>query len=336
MTRTRAAGAPAGTADAAAPAPPARRGLLHGLPWLVWHRHRALLRAALLITVAGCATFAYQRLGLMDFLHAHGASAPAGGRVATDFQNSFGAMFDNDIQVLELLPVLAGIFLGAPLIASEQEHGTVKLVTTQSVSRGRWIAATLGLPLALVVVCSALLSAAFTWLWSPAHALVGDGDWMQSGAFDTTGPVPVAKTLFLAACGIALGTLIRRVTAAMAATAVLAAVTALVWGEKVRPALGPLRSVSYPYHGDGPRLPAGSVRIDDWVSTADGRLYGYGTCTTGDTGACRARLGIVNRVTQYFDYGQMAGMQWLGAGILLALAAVVLGCVVWRAQRRPL
>jgi len=336
VTRTRAAGAPAGTADAAAPAPPARRGLLHGLPWLVWHRHRALLRAALLITVAGCATFAYQRLGLMDFLHAHGASAPAGGRVATDFQNSFGAMFDNDIQVLELLPVLAGIFLGAPLIASEQEHGTVKLVTTQSVSRGRWIAATLGLPLALVVVCSALLSAAFTWLWSPAHALVGDGDWMQSGAFDTTGPVPVAKTLFLAACGIALGTLIRRVTAAMAATAVLAAVTALVWGEKVRPALGPLRSVSYPYHGDGPRLPAGSVRIDDWVSTADGRLYGYGTCTTGDTGACRARLGIVNRVTQYFDYGQMAGMQWLGAGILLALAAVVLGCVVWRAQRRPL
>ncbi|MGX7761043.1 ABC transporter permease subunit [Streptomyces angustmyceticus] len=336
MTRTRAAGAPAGTADAAAPAPTVRRGLLHGLPWLVWHRHRALLRTALLITVAGCATFAYQRLGLMDFLHAHGASAPAGGRVATDFQNSFGGMFRKDIQVLELLPVLAGIFLGAPLIAGEQERGTVRLVTTQSVSRGRWIAATLGLPLALVAACSALLSAAFTWLWTPAHALVGDGDWLQSGAFDTTGPVPVAKTLFLAACGIALGVLIRRVTAAMAATLVFTAAFALVWDEKVRPVLGTLRSVSYPYNGDGPRLPPGSVRIDDWVSTADGKLYGFGTCVGGDSGACRAKLGIVNRVTQYFDYGQMAGMQWLGAAILLALAAVVLGCVVWRAQRRPL
>ncbi|MFF8790290.1 ABC transporter permease subunit [Streptomyces sp. NPDC015125] len=338
MTRTRTAGAPAKTAADGGPAPAAavRRGLLHGLPWLVWHRHRALLRAALLITVAGCATFAYQRIGLMDFLHANGASAPAGGRVATDFQNSFGSMFKNDIQFLELLPVLAGVFLGAPLIAGEQERGTIKLVTTQSASRGRWIAATLGLPLALVVVCTALLSAAFTWLWSPAHALVSDGDWMESGAFDTTGPVLVAKTLFLAACGIALGMLVRRVTAAMAATAVLAAVTAVVWGEKVRPALGTLRSVSYPYGGDGPRLPAASVRIDDWVSTADGKLYGIGTCIHSDAEACRAKLGIVNRVTQYFDYGQLAGMQWLGAGILLALAAVVLAGAVWRAHRRPL
>lgn len=256
--------------------------------------------------------------------------------MADEFQNSFGTMLKNDIQFLELLPVLAGIFLGAPLIAGEQERGTVKLVTTQSVSRGRWIAATLGLPLALVALCTTLLSAAFTWLWSPAHALVADGDWLESGAFDTTGPVPVAKTLFLTACGIALGMLIKRVTAAMAATVVLTALVSVVWTEKVRPLLGTLRSVSYPYDGDGPRLPAAAVRIDDWVSTADGKLYGFGTCVHGDAEACRAKLGIVNRVTQYFDYGQMAGMQWLGAGILLALAAVILSFVVWQAHRRPL
>ncbi|MFG2829979.1 ABC transporter permease subunit [Streptomyces sp. NPDC048434] len=338
MSRTDTVGPPgetradSGPALAAAPRP----GLLHGLPWLVWRRHRSLLRLALLITVVGCGTFAYQRIGVMDFLHTKGASPGAGGQVSTDFQNSFGTMFNNDTQFLELLPVLAGMFLGAPLIAAEQERGTIKLVTTQSVSRGRWIAATLGLPLALVVLCTTLLSAAFTWLWSPAHSLVADGDWMESGAFDTTGPVPVATTLFLTACGLALGMLIKRVTAAMGATAVLAAVTAVVWGEKVRPLLGTLRSVRYPYDGDGPRLPPGAVRIDDWVSTADGKLYGYGTCVHGDAEACRARLGIVNRVTQYFDYGQMAGMQWLGAGILLALTAVVLVFVVWRAHRRPL
>ncbi|GAA2339603.1 ABC transporter permease [Streptomyces caniferus] len=336
MSRTTTVGAPVGTAADGGPAGAVRRGLLHGLPWLVWHRHRSLLRIALLITVAGCATFAYQRIGLMDFLHTKGASASAGGPVADEFQNSFGTMLKNDIQFLELLPVLAGMFLGAPLIAGEQERGTVKLVTTQSVSRGRWIAATLGLPLALVALCTTLLSAAFTWLWSPAHALVADGDWLESGAFDTTGPVPVAKTLFLTACGIALGMLIKRVTAAMAATVVLTALVSVVWTEKVRPLLGTLRSVSYPYDGDGPRLPAAAVRIDDWVSTADGKLYGFGTCVHGDAEACRAKLGIVNRVTQYFDYGQMAGMQWLGAGILLALAAVILSFVVWQAHRRPL
>lgn len=338
---TDAAADPGTTADADTGSGPAsaaavRRGLLHGLPWLVWRRHRALLGTGLLITVVGCAAFAYQRIGLMDFLHTKGASAGPGGQVSTEFQNAFGTTFSRDIQFLQLLPVLAGMFLGAPLIAGEQERGTLKLVTTQSASRGRWIAATLGLPLALVALCTTLLSAAFTWLWSPAHALVADGDWLASGAFDSTGPVPVATALFLMSCGIALGMLIKRVTAAMAATAVLSAIATVIWDEKVRPLLGTLRSVSYPYGGDGPSLPAASVRIDDWVSTADGRLYGFGTCTTGDAGACRARLGIVSRVTQYFDYGQMAGMQWLGAGILLALAAVVLACVVWRAHRRPL
>ncbi|WP_327156453.1 ABC transporter permease subunit [Streptomyces tubercidicus] len=314
-----------------------RRGLLRGLPWLVWRRHRALLCAALLATVVGCITFACQRIGVQDFLHSHRATADPDGELLTEFQNSYGSMFGSDLSFLQGLPVLAGIFLGAPLIAGELEHGTVKLVTTQSVSRTRWIAAALGLPLAVAVLCSTLLSAVFTWLWAPAHGLAASGDWLTNGPFDTTGPVPVARTLFLTACGIALGMLIKRVVPAMAATLTLAVVTGVVWAEQIRPRLGTLRSVSYPYDSDdGPRLPFASVRMDDWVSTADGKLYGFGTCTGSGAEACRAKLGIVNRVTQYFDYGQMAGMQWLGAGILLALTAVVLAFVVWRTHRRPL
>ncbi|WP_435604843.1 ABC transporter permease [Streptomyces sp. bgisy130] len=322
---------PAGTAGG-------RRGPLHGLPWLVWHRHRTVLRTVLLATVVGCAAFAYQRIGVQDFLHTH--ATPPGGpgeQLVTAFQNSYGSTFNSDLSFMRYLPVVIGVFLGAPLIAGEQEHGTLTLVTTQSVSRGRWIAATLGLPLALVVLCTTLLSALFTWLWAPAHGLIATGDWLADGPFDSTGPVPVAMTLLLTSCGIALGMLIKRVVPAMAATAVLATVGNVLWAEQVRPRLGTLRSVSYPYDsGNGPRLPFDAVRMDDWVSTADGKLYGFGTCVSGDSEACRAKLGIVNRVTQYFDYGQLSGMQWRGAALLLALAAVVLACVVWRAQRRPL
>ncbi|MEU8917105.1 ABC transporter permease subunit [Streptomyces nigrescens] len=314
-----------------------RRGLLHGLPWLVCRRHRTFLRLALLVTVVGCATFAYQRIGVMDFLHTRGTTPAPEGRLANDFQNAYGSVFLSGSQLLEYLPVLIGIFVGAPLIAGEQEHGTIKLVTTQSVSRGRWIAATLALPLAVAVLCTTLLSAVFTWLWTPAHKLAMGSDWLAGGPFDSTGPVPVARTLFLTACGIALGMLIKRVVPAMAATAVFAVVTSVLWAEQVRPRLAALRSVTYPYASDdGPSLPVDAVRVDDWVSTADGTLYGYGTCINGDAEACRAKLGIVNRVTQYFDYGQMAGMQWRGAGILLALTVVVLAFVVWRAHRRPL
>lgn len=323
-------GGPAGTATT-------RRGLLHGLPWLVWRRHRTLLRLTLLATVVGCAAFVYQRIGVQDFLHTQGTTPDLDGRLVTAFQNRYGSAFDSDIALLRYLPVVVGVFLGAPLIGGEQEHGTLKLVTTQSVSRGRWIAATLGLPLAVTVLCTTLLSAVFTWLWAPAHKLIATGDWLAGGPFDSTGPVPVAMALLLTSCGIALGMLIKRVVPAMAATAVLATVGGVLWAEQVRPRLGTLRSVSYPYDSEsGPRLPFDAVRMDDWVSTADGKLYGFGTCVNGDAEACRAKLGIVNRVTQYFDYEQMAGMQWRGAGILLALAVVVLAFVAWRAHRRPL
>ncbi|MFJ9410581.1 ABC transporter permease subunit [Streptomyces sp. NPDC101393] len=312
-----------------------RRTLLRGLPWLVWRRHRGAFRVGLLLTVAGCALFAYQRIGVMDYLNAHGVTPDSKGRLLMEFQDKFNELFSSDAQFLASLPALTAVFLGAPLIAGEQESGTIKLVTTQSVGRTRWLAATLGLPLALAVLCTALLTAAFTWLWSPAHELAMFGDWLGGGAFESTGPVLVSMTLFLTSCGIAIGMLIKRVVPAMAVTAVVAVVTSVIWTEKVRVHLGTLRNLVYPYHAHTPDVPRGAVRVDNWVSTADGKLFGYGTCSNGGK-ACLAEKGIVNRVDQYFDYSQMAGMQWLGAGFLLALTALVLGFVVWRARRRPL
>ncbi|MEV6568378.1 ABC transporter permease [Streptomyces kronopolitis] len=335
MTHTRTAGArPADTAPAPGGAAP-RRTLLHGLPWLVWRRHRTLLLLVLVATAVGCVTFVWQRPGLVDFLHTHGTAPGVHGTVGDTFEHAYGRLFSTGRQLLAALPVVAGVFLGAPLIAAEQEQRTLVLVSTQSVSRGRWAAATIGLPLAVIVLCTALLSAAFTWLWAPAHLFVDGGDWLTGGLFESTGPVPVALALFLTVCGIALGMLLRRTVPAMAGTFVLALVTGFVW-DRFRSGLGTLRSISYPFGSEGPSLPSGAVRVDDWVSTADGRLYGFGTCTTGDTEACRARLGIVHHVAQYFDYGQLAGMQWRGAGILLALTVPVLAFVVWRVRRRPL
>ncbi|MFE1171565.1 ABC transporter permease [Streptomyces sp. NPDC058773] len=312
-TDTGGAGAATGP-DAPAAATP-RRGPLRGLPWLVWRRHRALLLTALLLTVVGCATFAYQRAGVLDFLHTQGTPTDTESPLSTSFQSTFSTMFGSDTVLLQLLPFAAGIFLGAPLIAGEQEHGTAKLVLTQSVSRGRWLTAALGLPLAVVVLCATLLSAAFSWLWAPAHGLVMNGNWLESGPFDTTGPVPVAKTLFLTLCGIAIGMLFKRVVPAMAATTAFSLVAAVLWADLVRPRLGTLHSIKYPYGSGGRDLPFDAARVNDWMVTTYGRPTG---------------------VTEYFEYGQMAGMQWRGAGILLAASAVVLAFVVWRTHRRPL
>ncbi|MFI1161925.1 ABC transporter permease subunit [Streptomyces sioyaensis] len=331
-----------GTSNASTTSSPttAPRGILHGLPWVVWRRHRATLLTGLAITVVGCALFAYQRIGVMDFLNAKGTlSNSKVGDLADlilDFNSKIDPTFSRDSDFLKFVPAVVGVFLGAPLIAREQERGTIKLVMTQSVGRGRWIAATLGVPLAFVALCTTLLTVAFTWLWSPAHELASG--WLGTGPFETTGPVPVAMTLFVTACGIALGMLFKRVITAMAATAALALVTALIWSDQIRGRLATPRSAMYPYGSDG-HIPYGAEQVDWWAATADGKRFDKGTCYSYDQAAdvaCRAKLGIVNRVTQYFDYGQMAGMQWLGAGILLALTAVVLAFVVWRARRRPL
>ncbi|WP_241777707.1 ABC transporter permease subunit [Streptomyces sp. CT34] len=313
----------------------AGRGLLHGTAWVVYRRHRTALLACVLISAAACAVFAYQRIGVMDFVHANGATPDAKGELSEEFRRTFGRTFSYGIGLLQGAPVLIGVFLGAPLIAAEREHGTLPLVTTQSVSRARWLATTLALPLAVTTVCVTALSVTFQWLWMPVHQLADFGDWLVGGPFDATGPVPVARTLFLTACGIALGMLLKRVVPAMAATVVLWYATDVLWS-RLRPRLATPLSLTYPYNGDGPHLPPASARFDDWVATADGRLYGFGTCVHADEAACRAKLGIVNRVTQYFDFGQMAGMQWRGAGILLAATAVVLAFVVWQAHRRPL
>ncbi|MER7988563.1 ABC transporter permease [Streptomyces noursei] len=309
-------------------------GPLRGTVWLVWRRHRAALLTGILVTLAACALFSYQRIGLMDFLGGKTADPES---LQEEFRNRFAGAFQADIQFLQAVPLIVAAFLGAPLISSELERGTLQLVTTQSVSRGRWLASTLAVPLTLVAACTVLLSLVFQWLWSPAHELVVSGDWLNSGPFDITGPVLVAKTLFLTACGIALGKLIKRMIPAMLATAFTVVVVNVIWGDKVLPKLGTLHDVTHPINGDSPGVPRGAVQMDDWVATADGRLFGFSTCVhDAHPDACRAAKGIVNHVTQYYDFDQMPGMQWLGAGILLALTALVLAFVVWRARRRPL
>ncbi|MEV5596932.1 ABC transporter permease [Streptomyces sp. NPDC052496] len=328
------------TADSAGNDAATRRGVLHGMTWLVWRRHRGTFLLGLAITALACAVFAYQRMGVLDFLEAHphtmGRSSRADGDLLMRFQDAFHSTFSGDVGFLKSVPVVLGVFVGVPLIASEQEQGTIRLATTQSVSRGRWIAVKLGVPLLLVCVCTSLMSAAFTWLWEPAHELAEFGDWYHDGLLEVTGPFPVARSLFLTVVGIAVGMLLRRVVASMALLFVFGFGTGVVWAERVWPLLAPLRRKLYPYDQGDPLLPGGAVRMDDWLATADGRVFGIGTCTDDPGETCRAKLGIVSRATDYYGYDQMAGMQWAGTGILLALAVAVTVFIVCWARRRPL
>lgn len=56
------------------------------------------------------------------------------------------------VWALYVLPALAGMDLGAPLVAAELERGTNRLAWTQGASRTRWLVARGGLALAAAIV----------------------------------------------------------------------------------------------------------------------------------------------------------------------------------------
>ncbi|MEE1821288.1 ABC transporter permease subunit [Streptomyces sp. BE20] len=315
-----------------------RRPALHGLSWLVWRQHRATLRTVLALTVVGVAFIAYRRAGMMDHLARFDWPHPTGDEWRNGFGPFSGQLNDTGFQ-LGLVPVVLGVFLGAPLFASDLETGTAKLVTGQSVSRMRWLTAKLGLALAVSAVATVALSAAFTWWYHPVKAT--SSDWTSGAVFDATGPVPVALTLFTVTVGALIGMLLRRSLAAMVVTLGAAVAIKVAWSA-VRLPLGTATTV-VTRDGVGtdafPELPTAAYTLDQSFVTSSGKLLGWGTCsspTEAARDACVSQKGIVGWSVDYLPVSQMPVMQWLGAGILLALAAAVTTFVVLWGRKRLL
>ncbi|MER6720523.1 ABC transporter permease [Streptomyces halstedii] len=308
-----------------------RRRMVRGLNWLVLRQHRATLLCLLALTVLCSIWIVYQRAQLIDLLDAAGwpgKDAPP---------QVVGRQYSNLTTLLGALPVVLAVFLGAPLIAADSEQGTAQLATTQSVTRRRWLVAKLGWCFAATLVSCVVLSALFTWWWTPYRSLLSFS-WMEAESFDNTGPVLPALALFLTAAGVTIGVLVRRVLPAMVVTFVFAVAVETAWG-LMRTHLAPSHVFTYPLDGELPARFAESYELDRWIGSADGTLYGWGTCaeaTEKAQNACLSEKGIVNSVMEYLDYDQMAAMQWTGAGILLAGTAALTAFVVWRSARRPL
>ncbi|MDX3378030.1 ABC transporter permease subunit [Streptomyces sp. ME02-6991-2A] len=309
-----------------------RRRLLRGLPWLVVRQHRTALACFLGIAVLGTLWIVYQRHELVQLLEAGGWPEKEV-RYAVDDTRGYGFISS----LLSGLPLILAVFIGAPLIAGDRENGTAQLVTTQSVTRRQWLIAKLGFAYTLALVCGLVLSAAFTWWWEP-HRSFFLSQWVEGPIFDNTGPVLPALLLFATAAGITIGVLVRRVLPAMVVTFVLTIVSAYVWDE-IRIRLGSVKMFTYPLDGELPARFDDAYEVDRWVGNAQGELFGWGTCaeaTEKAQNACIKEHGIINNVIEYLDPGQMAAMQWIAAGILLAGTALLTAFVLWRVSRRPL
>jgi hypothetical protein len=120
--------------------------------------------------------------------------------------------------LLLILPLLAGMFWGAPLIAREIENGTHRLVWTQGVSRARWLLVKAGLLSAGVDALTGIYAAMVAW-WITA-VMSTSGQRFDPIFYDEHGFVVFGYTLFALALGIFAGAVTRRVLPAMATTLV--------------------------------------------------------------------------------------------------------------------
>jgi len=132
-----------------------------------------------------------------------------------------------------IVPVLIGMFWGAPLVARELETGTFRLAWTQSVTRLRWLLVKLGLVGLASAAVGAVLSLMVTWWFSPVDKVSQNR--FDPAGFGVHGFVPAGYALFAFALGATTGLLFRRTLPAMATTLVGFVVARLAVTYWIRP-----------------------------------------------------------------------------------------------------
>ena len=132
------------------------------------------------------------------------------------------------------LPLILGLFWGAPFLAREYADGTNKLVWTQSVSRRRWLTVKLIWVILGTAITMAAFAALMTW-WSKTHNALNLNRFNDI-FFSTQGIVPVAYGIFAVSLSIMFGAWFRRTMAALGVTlAFLIAIMLVTIPNFVRP-----------------------------------------------------------------------------------------------------
>jgi hypothetical protein len=320
---------------------------------VIWRQHRFTL-AGVAVLVGALAV--YEWLTGETLHHAWAAAVgchPAGAAACQGPVNTFNYL-ENFVSLggpLQLVPPLIGAFAGAPLLAREMETGTFRFAWTQGFGRWRWALAKLtGLAVVLAAVVGTF-GILVSWHYQPWFAAGNQGLGLTSlspfytGLFDLRGLALPAWTLAAFAIGALAGMIVRRVVPAIVATLAVYAGLAFAAARFLRwHYLAPLVTRN-------PSLP-GSAWILSQYSTRDGRFAfagfppgnlldrycssvppGKGGPTTAAFTQCLARHGYT-QWTSYQPASRFWVFQWIEAGWLLVLSAVLIAVTIWLVRRR--
>lgn len=319
--------------------------------WLTWRQHRkqalfavlglAVLAAVLILTGLPMHR-AFADNGLAACLRNLGtAEYVATGSVlncdspAQDFYNAYGGWILPTVLLL-VLPLLVGLFFGAPLVAREVEHGTHRLVWTQGVTRLRWALVKFGMIAAGAVLLAVGYTLLTTWWLTPLTRADPFNGRFEFPFFDLYGLAPLGYTLFAVALGVFAGTVSRKVLPAMAITLVAfigaRAAVLLV----ARPRFQAPLERKFPVATDvAPNRSLGDWIMSDGIYDGAGNLIAantIGICHTSEVDACGGSDRF--NVWSYHPGSRFWLFQSLEAGLFLALAALLVALAVHQVRRR--
>jgi hypothetical protein len=168
------------------------------------------------------------------------------------------------------------MFVAAPLVGRELETGTFRFAWTQGRTRAEWIVTKLVLVAVPITVVALAFSALFTWWFTPFEAAMGR---MSGGqAYEVSGVVFAARTLFALMLGALAGALLRRVVVAIAATGALWVATS--WVDIVY--LRPLIRAPVTVPADSSLITRGGWTISEWLQTPQGVHVGIKSGAVAD------------------------------------------------------
>ena len=256
---------------------------------VVWLQHRGAFIGMLVLYVACAATILVGEGSAQSMFARYVADHCVTGAIRAacpSISNNFANMKDPIsavLFVLEILPVIVGVFLVAPLVAREIESGTYRFTFSQATSRTRYLVAAIAMLGAFVAVGGVVLGLLIAG-WAHPFEVVGVGESMwRPGNFVTSWWLLAGWSLLGLAVGAFIGTLVRRTVPAMATTLVVVGglvVATIVVGVRQLISIAPLVSnsitprglgvgtIALPAsRGDGPR---GAWLLRAWMTGSHG------------------------------------------------------------------
>ncbi len=191
--------------------------------WLTWRQYRVATIMGMVILVALSLVFIMDANTLNSalqqhhFTHCFDTSAhyiPCGIMIVPGNTAQWRMIAG---MLLPWLPLVIGVFLGAPLLPREYDQRTHLSAWTQSISPTRWFSIKLVLIGGATLIGFGLLSCVTTW-WGFVQDNIAFSPW---DTFTIRGSVPVANALLGLMVGVMIGAFIRRTLPAMALTLVL-------------------------------------------------------------------------------------------------------------------